>query len=106
MEFKFSRKIMIKYNLLLLFLIIWLIDSTKSQNLCNIKIADSMMSSFNGNDIIYNFGKIDELRFAKNAIIQYKAPYNKEIDFFYATEIHGVDLKKTHESVVLLFYEE
>jgi hypothetical protein len=71
-----------------------------TQNLCNLKIADTLMSSFNGNDIIYNFGKIDEIRFGKDALTPYRAPFNKEIDFFYATEIHGVELKKSHEDVV------
>jgi len=83
----------------LLNLLIQKIDASK-QNLCNLKIADSLMSSFNGNDIIYNYGKIDDLRFGKDAVTPYNAPYNKEIDFFYATEIHGVDLKKSHEKVV------
>jgi hypothetical protein len=71
-----------------------------NQNLCNLKIADTLMSSFNGNDIIYNYGKIDEIRFAKDALTPYRAPFNKEIEFFYATEIHGVDSKNPHEDVV------
>ena len=93
-------------KLLIILLINLLIQKTESskQNLCNLKIADSLMSSFNGNDIIYNYGKIDELRFSKNAITPYMAPYNKEIDFFYATEIHGAELNKSHENVVRILF--
>lgn len=96
-------------NILKGFILIILINSyiQKSEfsepNLCNLKIADSLMSSFNGNDIIYNYGKIDEMRFGKDALTPYNAPFNKEIDFFYATEIHSVDLKKSHKKVVRKF---
>jgi len=91
-------------SLTLLFAII--LEIINSQNLCNLKIAESMMSSFNGNDIIYNFGKIDETRFGKNAAAPYTAPLAKEIDYFYVTEIHGTEIKKAHEGIVNLFKYE
>lgn len=96
------QKFFSKLNLLLLILFQFFPVSTNSQNLCNIKIADSMMSSFNGNDIIYNYGKVDEMRFSKSALTPYTAPYAKEIDYFYVTEIHGLDLNKSHNDVVIL----
>jgi hypothetical protein len=82
-------------------LLLTIIDTIKTQNLCNLKIAETMMSSFNGNEIVYNFGKIDETRFGKNAITPYTAPLAKEIDYFYVTEIHGVEIKKAHEAIVI-----
>lgn len=88
-----------------LFLFITILKTIKSQNLCNLKIAESMMSSFNGNDIIYNFGKIDETRFGKNAQTPYTAPLAKEIDYFYVTEIHGVEIKKPHEGIVFKIFK-
>jgi len=103
MEKNFCFKIISNLNkhaLLKLILLSFIIITINSQNLCNLKIADTMMSSFNGNDIIYNFGKIDEIRFSKSASSPYTAPLAKEIDYFYVTEIHGQDIKKAHENVV------
>jgi len=90
-----------KYILALILLFTTTLDIINSQNLCNLKIAESLMSSFNGNDIIYNFGKIDETRFGKNSATPYTAALAKEIDYFYVTEIHGVEIKKPHEGMVI-----
>ena len=81
-------KIKLVTILIFTFIINILIKSTNSQNNCNLKIADNMISSFSGNDIIYNFGKLDEFKFGKNALFPYTVPFAKEIDYFYATEIH------------------
>lgn len=74
--------------------------SVYSQNLCSLKIADSLINSFNGNEIIYNYGRIDEVRFSKDAGFPYTVPFAKEIDFFYATEFHGPNHQKNHETLV------
>lgn len=98
MDKTFKKRALIIITITLLIQIISPLNS--NQNLCNLKIAETLMSSFNGNDIIYNYGKIDEIRFGKDALTPYRAPYNKEIDFFYATEVHGIDTKNLHQTVV------
>jgi hypothetical protein len=92
---KFSTK-----NLIFSIIIYLIITQINSQNSCNLKIADSLISSFNGNDIIYNFGKIDEERFGLAASKPYSVPIAKEVDFFYVTEIHSVDINKSHDNIV------
>lgn len=102
MEQKFLKNfVKIKLSYLIIYFAT-ILEIISSQNLCNLRIAESMMSSFNGNDIIYNFGKIDEARFGKNGPSPYTAPLAKEIDYFYVSEIHSADLKKAHEGVVII----
>jgi|LauGreDrversion4_2_1035121.scaffolds.fasta_scaffold785636_2 hypothetical protein len=71
------------------FLFVILFSNIKSDNLCNLKIADNELSSLRGgSDLIYNDGIINDNWDENNHFSLHISSFQNEIDFLYATEVH------------------
>ena len=85
----------IKYSFLIF---INLILFTTSQNVCNLRIADSPIAVYKGMGIIYDNGVLNADKYAENSVTPYTSTQTKDIEFLYAFEIH----KQTAEHIPLV----
>ena len=58
------------------------------------------MSVFKGSDIIYDNGRLNMDRYSVNAIVPHISDITREIEYFYAWEIHSI--KDAHIPIVLI----
>ncbi len=72
-----------------------------SENVCNLRLADNKLSVFKGNDIIFDNGNLNSFKYEENALVPYISENFKDIEYFYAWEIHKGD--NQHVPIVYLY---
>jgi hypothetical protein len=70
-----------------------------SQSLCNIHVAETLLAAFQGSDIIYKKGVINE-KWQLNSKNPHTVPLNRDLDYLYSLEMHVAELQNTHQSIV------
>jgi hypothetical protein len=81
-------------------IILFLSIKMKSENICNLKIADNELSSVKGGaDLIYNDAIINDNWDENNTFSPHIASALNEIEYLYSTEVHTGS--STHEKMVI-----